>query len=80
MPVGHVQDKPPADTKGAASPLEMFSGKEGQDDKKNGWDNGFYLRSPDGAYELRITGQIQADKSAMAYWTREYEKGWEPRV
>lgn len=26
------------------------------------------------------TGQIQGDKPAMAYWTREYEKGWEPRV
>jgi predicted dehydrogenase len=26
------------------------------------------------------TGHILDDKAAMAYWTREYEKGWEPRV
>src|SRR5207237_8618310 len=26
-----------------------------------GWDDGFYLRSPDKHYVLRITGQIQAD-------------------
>jgi phosphate-selective porin OprO/OprP len=26
-----------------------------------GWDEGFFLRSPDKTYELRITGQIQAD-------------------
>src|SRR5439155_23137700 len=26
--------------------------------KTSGWDNGFYLRSDDGAYQLRITGQI----------------------
>lgn len=26
------------------------------------------------------TGQILNDKPAMAYWTREYEKGFEPRV
>jgi predicted dehydrogenase len=26
------------------------------------------------------TGQIQNDKQAMAHWTRDYEKGWEPRV
>jgi predicted dehydrogenase len=25
-------------------------------------------------------GSIQGDKEAMAFWTREYEKGWEPRV
>ncbi|MFO0969877.1 MAG: Gfo/Idh/MocA family oxidoreductase [Gemmataceae bacterium] len=25
-------------------------------------------------------GQIQGDKEAMAFWTREYEKGFEPRV
>lgn len=25
-------------------------------------------------------GSIQGDKEAMALWTREYEKGWEPRV
>lgn len=25
-------------------------------------------------------GHIQGDKPAMALWTREYEKGWEPRV
>ncbi len=25
-------------------------------------------------------GMIQNDRPAMAYWTREYEKGWEPRV
>ncbi len=24
------------------------------------------------------TGQIQNDKAAMAFWTRQYEKGWEP--
>ncbi len=26
------------------------------------------------------TGQIRDDKGAMAFWSREYEKGWEPRV
>jgi predicted dehydrogenase len=26
------------------------------------------------------TGHIQDDKPAMTYWTREYEKGWEPRA
>jgi phosphate-selective porin OprO and OprP len=26
-----------------------------------GWDNGFFLRSPDGNFNLRLTGQIQAD-------------------
>jgi predicted dehydrogenase len=25
-------------------------------------------------------GTIQGDKEAQAFWTREYEKGWEPRV
>jgi phosphate-selective porin OprO/OprP len=31
------------------------------DGKASGWDNGFFLRSADGAYQLRITGQIQSD-------------------
>jgi hypothetical protein len=26
------------------------------------------------------TGRIVNDKDAMALWTREYEKGWEPKV
>lgn len=26
-----------------------------------GWDNGFFIRSPDKQFELRITGQLQAD-------------------
>lgn len=26
------------------------------------------------------TGRIQHDAGAMAYWQREYEKGWEPKV
>ena len=25
-------------------------------------------------------GHILGDKDAMAFWTREYEKGWEPKV
>jgi hypothetical protein len=25
-------------------------------------------------------GKIQADAEAMKLWTREYEKGWEPKV
>ena len=25
-------------------------------------------------------GTIRDDKEAQAFWTREYEKGWEPRV
>jgi hypothetical protein len=25
-------------------------------------------------------GRILDDKEAMALWTREYERGWEPRV
>jgi phosphate-selective porin OprO/OprP len=39
------------------------SGTSGGDKagKLAGWDNGFFMRSSDGAYQLRITGQIQAD-------------------
>jgi hypothetical protein len=25
-------------------------------------------------------GKIKNDTQAMSYWTREYEKGWEPRI
>ncbi len=49
-------------------PSPPDSSKEGGAEKKKddapkvaGWDNGFFLRSADKAYQLRITGQIQGD-------------------
>jgi phosphate-selective porin OprO and OprP len=67
---GFVQESPTAATQVPPShpiPLEtgsapgMYPDTKSADRSASGWDNGFFLRSADGAYQLRITGQIQAD-------------------
>jgi phosphate-selective porin OprO/OprP len=55
---------PPSDVK--SETVDSSDGKsDGGTEKKTrpvaGWDNGFFLRSSDNRFNLRITGQIQAD-------------------
>ena len=42
------------------------------------WEIDIYARSPREA--AKQAQAIQQDKDAMAMWTREYQKGFEPRV
>lgn len=67
---GHFQEAPAAGAQAPprqAIPLETGPAVGTYPDTKKaerttaGWDNGFILRSADGAHQLRITGQIQAD-------------------
>jgi phosphate-selective porin OprO/OprP len=56
---------PRFEIKDDGSPKEASSKLDGADKSKipftAGWDNGFFLRSEDKKFQLRITGQIQAD-------------------
>jgi phosphate-selective porin OprO and OprP len=70
VPVGTVPEPAPVGTQvppSHALPLEtgsapgMYADGISSNGKLAGWDNGFYMRSADGAYQLRITGQIQTD-------------------
>src|SRR5262249_12451159 len=65
-PLDGVMKPSPSTT---ASSEEKSDPKDGSENKKEGekktavagWDNGFFLRSSDKCFNLRITGQIQAD-------------------
>jgi phosphate-selective porin OprO and OprP len=70
VPTATAQDPPPTATQvppSHALPLEtgsapgMYANEKSSGGKGAGWDNGFFMRSDDGAYQLRITGQIQTD-------------------
>src|SRR6267378_3667544 len=54
-------------TEPLSGPILDPAGKGGEGGRSilAGWDKGFFLRSADKAFDLRITGQIQADYRAF---------------